>query len=266
LLETINLCVDYGGIRALRHVSVQIPDKHVTAIIGANGAGKSTLLKTMVGLAKPSEGSVQLDGVNISRLRPPERLDRGIVLCPEGRRLFPELSVSENIRLGAYRVKDKVSTRRRLEFIYEIFPRVAERRNQMASSLSGGEQQMVAIARSLMSQPRILLLDEPTLGLAPKMILEVARLVQTINREGITVVLVEQNAKLALRISDHAYVLETGTVTLKGPSQELLQSEAITNAYLGGSATESSSDDLSDATPLSSFVSNDQSASRTAGA
>jgi branched-chain amino acid transport system ATP-binding protein len=235
LLNTTQLCVNYGGIRALRDVSVQILDKRITAIVGANGAGKSTLLKAMVGLAKPSGGSVSLDGEDISRLRPPERLDRGIVLCPEGRRLFPELSVWENIQLGAYRSRDKAGIRRRLDFIYEIFPRVAERKKQMASSLSGGEQQMVAIARSLMSQPHILLLDEPTLGLAPKMIVEVVRLVKTINQEGITVVLVEQNAKLALKISDHGFVFETGSVTLNGPSNELLKSEAITDAYLGGS-------------------------------
>jgi branched-chain amino acid transport system ATP-binding protein len=235
LLKTTQLSVDYGGIRALRDVSVHIPDKRVTAIVGANGAGKSTLLKAMVGLSKPSEGTVTLDGEDISRLRPPERLDRGIALCPEGRRLFPELSVSENVQLGAYRSRDKAGTRRRLDLIYEIFPRVAERKKQIASSLSGGEQQMVAIARSLMSQPRILLLDEPTLGLAPKMIVEVARLVKTINQEGITVVLVEQNAKLALKISDYGFVFETGSVTLHGPSEELLKSEAITNAYLGGS-------------------------------
>jgi branched-chain amino acid transport system ATP-binding protein len=235
LLKTTQLCVDYGGIRALRDVSVHIPDKRVTAIVGANGAGKSTLLKALVGLSKPSEGAVSLDGEDISRLRPPERLDRGIVLCPEGRRLFPELSVAENVQLGAYRSRDKATIRRRLDFIYEIFPRVAERKKQIASSLSGGEQQMVAIARSLMSQPRVLLLDEPTLGLAPKMIVEVARLVKTINQENITVVLVEQNAKLALRISDYGFVFETGSVTLEGPSDELLKSEAITNAYLGGS-------------------------------
>lgn len=234
LLETANLCVDYGGVHALRDVSVKVHDKRIVAIIGANGAGKSTLLKTIVGLNRQSSGSVRLDGQDISCLKPHERLDRGIVLCPEGRRLFPDLTVYENIRVGAYRMRDNRLFRQRLEFLHEIFPRVAERGNQVASSLSGGEQQMVAIARALISQPRILMLDEPTLGLAPKLILEVARLVQKINSEGVTVIMVEQNAKLALKISDHAYVLETGSVALEGRSTELLQSDKVQQAYLGG--------------------------------
>jgi branched-chain amino acid transport system ATP-binding protein len=157
------------------------------------------------------------------------------VLCPEGRRLFPDLTVYENIRMGAYRVRDKRQFRQRLERLHAIFPRVAERRTQLASSLSGGEQQMVAIARAFVSQPRILMLDEPTLGLAPKLIHEVAKLVQTINREGVTVVIVEQNARLALKISDDAYVLETGSIALQGRSAELLQSDRVQSAYLGGS-------------------------------
>ena len=234
MLETTHLCVDYGGVHALRDVTVKVPDKSVVSIIGANGAGKSTLLKTIVGLNRQSSGSVRLDGQDISGLKPHERLDRGIALCPEGRRLFPDLTVYENIRVGAYRMRDNKLFRQRLAFLHEIFPRVAERSKQIASSLSGGEQQMVAIARSLISQPRILMLDEPTLGLAPKLILEVAKLVQTLHREGITVVMVEQNAKLALKISDYAFVLETGTVTLEGRSADLLQSDEVQNAYLGG--------------------------------
>jgi len=236
LLETTHLCVDYGGVHALRDVSVQVPDKSVVSIIGANGAGKSTLLKTIVGLHRQSSGTVLLDGQDISRLKPHERLDLGIALCPEGRRLFPDLTVYDNIRVGAYRMRDSKLFRQRLEFLHEIFPRVAERGQQIASSLSGGEQQMVAIARALISQPRILMLDEPTLGLAPKLILEVAKLVQTLHSQGVTVVMVEQNAKLALKISDQAFVLETGTVTLQGRSADLLQSDAVQNAYLGGQA------------------------------
>jgi branched-chain amino acid transport system ATP-binding protein len=234
LLETQDLSVDYGGVHALRDVSVRIPEKSVVAIIGANGAGKSTLLKTLVGIVRQSRGTVRLDGQDISSLRPHERLDRGLALCPEGRRLFPELTVYENIRMGAYRMRDSRQFRERLDFLHDIFPRVAERSNQIASSLSGGEQQMVAIARAFISKPRILMLDEPTLGLAPKLVLEVAKLVQTINREGITIVLVEQNAKLALKISDYAFVLETGSVTLEGKSADLLSSEKVQNAYLGG--------------------------------
>ena len=234
LLETEGLSVDYGGVHALRQVSVAIPDKSVVSIIGANGAGKSTLLKTIVGLVRQNAGTVRYDGQDISRLKPHERLDRGIVLCPEGRRLFPEMTVYENIRVGAYRVRDAGKFRRTLEQIYDIFPRVAERSKQLASSLSGGEQQMVAIARALISNPRVLMLDEPTLGLAPKLIHEVAKLVQSVNAEGVTVVLVEQNAKLALRISSSAYVLETGSIALQGASEELLRSASVQEAYLGG--------------------------------
>lgn len=236
MLETSELCVGYGGVQALRNVSVRVPDKGVVAIIGANGAGKSTLLKSIAGLVRPGSGTIRLDGQDITGLKTHERLDRGIVLCPEGRRLFPDLTVEENIRMGAYRVRDKAKYRERLEQLHTIFPRVAERRAQLASSLSGGEQQMVAIARAFVAYPRILMLDEPTLGLAPKMIHEVARLVKTINGEGVTVIIVEQNAKLALKISDDAYVLETGSIALSGRSSELLQSDSVQSAYLGGAA------------------------------
>ena len=234
MLEISKLCVDYGGVQALRDVSVSVPEKRVVAVIGAKGAGKSTLLKTTVGLVKQSRGVVRLDGEEISALKAHQRLERGVVLCPEGRRLFPELTVHENIRMGAYRTRSRGQFRERLDFVHGIFPRLAERERQIASSLSGGEQQMVAIARALMSMPRILMLDEPTLGLAPKMILEVAKLVQTINREGITIVIVEQNAKLALKISDFAFVLETGSVALQGTSASLLSSDSVQRAYLGG--------------------------------
>lgn len=233
MLETVNLTVDYDGVRALHGVSIRVPEKSIVTIVGANGAGKSTLLKAIVGVVRPSGGSVHFEGEDVSALPTDERMARGIVLCPEGRRLFPELTVYENLRMGAYRLRDTVKIRQRLEFLYDIFPRVVERRNQMASSLSGGEQQMVAIARALMSNPRILLLDEPTLGLAPKLILEVARLVQRINQEGVTTILVEQNVKLALRVSDHAFVLETGTIALQGPSRTLMADAAVQDAYLG---------------------------------
>lgn len=237
LLEAKELSVDYGGVHALRRVSVEIRDKSVIAIVGANGAGKSTFLKTISGLVVPSTGRIEMDGEDITRLKTHERLERGIVLCPEGRRLFPNLTVLENLRMGAFRVRDGRHFRDRLDFAFNLFPRVAERQKQVASSLSGGEQQMVAIARSLMSRPRVLMLDEPTLGLAPKLVVEVGRLVQTINKGGITVVLVEQNAKLALRVSDEAFVLETGSVALSGKSSALLASDEVQNAYLGGTVT-----------------------------
>jgi branched-chain amino acid transport system ATP-binding protein len=233
LLEIQNLSVDYHGVHALRDVSIAVPDHGVAAVIGANGAGKSTLLRTLAGQTRQGGGSIKLDGEEIGTLRPHERLERGIVLCPEGRRLFPDMSVYDNIRIGAYRMRDARKYRQRLEFIYSIFPRIVERRRQIASSLSGGEQQMVAIARALISEPRILMLDEPTLGLAPKLILEVAKLVRTINAEGITVVMVEQNARLALKVSDYGFVLETGSLTLQGTSQELLSSQDVLSAYLG---------------------------------
>ncbi|CAM3778838.1 ABC transporter ATP-binding protein [Castellaniella denitrificans] len=233
MLEIQNLSVDYHGVHALRDVSIAVPDHGVAAVIGANGAGKSTLLRTLAGQTRQGGGSIKLDGEEIGTLRPHERLERGIVLCPEGRRLFPDMSVYDNIRIGAYRMRDARKYRQRLEFIYSIFPRIVERRRQIASSLSGGEQQMVAIARALISEPRILMLDEPTLGLAPKLILEVAKLVRTINAEGITVVMVEQNARLALKVSDYGFVLETGSLTLQGTSQELLSSQDVLSAYLG---------------------------------
>jgi len=237
LLETVDLSVHYDSVQALRGVTVRIPKRGVVAIIGSNGAGKSSFLKTVSGLVKASAGVVRFEGDDITGLKTHERLERGIVLCPEGRRLFPQLTVLENIRMGAFRVRDSRQFRDRLDFVHEIFPRIAERHRQIASSLSGGEQQMVAIARSLMSRPKVLLLDEPTLGLAPKLVLEVSRLVKLINEEGITVVIVEQNAKLALRVSNEAFVLETGKVALAGRSSELLNSNAVQSAYLGG-ATE----------------------------
>jgi len=234
LLEIQGLGVAYGGVNALRDVSVSIPEGRVVSIIGANGAGKSTLLKSIAGIVSPNAGTITLLGQDLLKLPAHERLDRGVVLCPEGRRLFPEMTVLENIRMGAYRMRDAARFRQRLAHLYAVFPRIEERSHQIAASLSGGEQQMVAIARAMMSEPKILMLDEPTLGLAPKLIHEVAHLVRRINGEGVTVILVEQNAKLALKISDYAYVLETGSVALEGPSAELLASDDVQNAYLGG--------------------------------
>jgi len=234
LLEARNISVDYGGVPALRNVDIAARDSGVIAIIGANGAGKSTFLKTVIGLVRQNEGKILFDGEDISQLRTHERIDRGIVLCPEGRRLFPDMTVYDNIRMGAYRMPNRQEFNERLEFLHEIFPRITERRNQIASSLSGGEQQMVAIARALINKPRLVMLDEPTLGLAPKLVVEVGNLVRKIREEGIAVVLVEQNAKLALRISDFGFVIETGSVALEGPSSVLLQSEEVSSIYLGG--------------------------------
>ncbi|MDQ6433195.1 ABC transporter ATP-binding protein [Mesorhizobium sp. LHD-90] len=238
LLEVSNLSVHCGGMQALRGISLAVPVDSVLAVIGANGAGKSTLLRAIVGLVRHSDGAIRMDGEDVSSLTIQERLARGIVLCPEGRRLFPDLTVYENICMGAYRIRDRALFRQQLEVIYGIFPRVAERSRQVASSLSGGEQQMVAIARALVSRPRILMLDEPTLGLAPKMVLEVAKLVTTIKQQGTTIIIVEQNSKLALRISDYACVLKTGSLALEGPSADFLENDKVREAYLGGSNSE----------------------------
>jgi len=234
LLEVDDITVAYDGVSALRGVSIAVAEREVVSIVGANGAGKSTLLKAIVGLIAPSRGRILFEDVDLSGSPPQQRLDRGITLCPEGRRLFPQMTVYENIRMGAYRTTDRGAFRQRLDLMYAMFPKLAERRGQLAASLSGGEQQMVAIARALMSRPRLLMLDEPTLGLAPKMIHEVARLVGIVKAEGIAVVLVEQNARLALKISERGYVLENGVVSLSGTSADLLADDHVQNIYLGG--------------------------------
>ena len=234
MLEVTDLTVRYGSTLALDKVSLTAPAGEITSVLGANGAGKSTLFRTIVGLVPAVEGSIRhrgeaIDGVSTSRL-----VGRGIILCPEGRKLFPEMTVAENVRMGAYLVRDRETVRERLAFVQRLFPRVAERAQQQASSLSGGEQQMVAIARALMGNPQLLLLDEPTLGLAPKVIQEVLQTVQRICEEGISVVLVEQNATQALKISRQAYVLETGRMVMSGTSAEILADPRVREAYLGG--------------------------------
>jgi branched-chain amino acid transport system ATP-binding protein len=234
LLEVSAATAAYGDVMALQGVELTVGAGEVVAVLGANGAGKSTLLKTIVGLVPLRSGQIRFDGRDISGYRPHQTLEAGITLCPEGRKLFPDMTVAENIRMGAYRCRDQALLRRRTDLLHHTFPKLTERAHQTASSLSGGEQQMVAIARALMSGPRLLLLDEPTLGLAPKLILEVARLVKTINAEGITVVLVEQNAKLALKIAHKGYVLEQGRVSLSGPSEVLLANDHVNRIYLGG--------------------------------
>ncbi|OYD73726.1 UNVERIFIED_ORG: amino acid/amide ABC transporter ATP-binding protein 2 (HAAT family) [Burkholderia sp. CF145] len=234
LLSVSGASAAYDDVVALHDVSVDVNNSEVVAILGANGAGKSTLLKTIVGLVPLKTGRVIFDGKDISSFRPHQSLREGITLCPEGRRLFPDMTVEENVRLGAYRFSGRSGLRKRIEMLFDMFPKLAERAKQVASSLSGGEQQMVAIARALMSQPRLLLLDEPTLGLAPKMILEVARLVKIIAEEGIAVVLVEQNAKLALKLASRGYVLEHGHMSLSGASSDLLSNEHVQRIYLGG--------------------------------
>jgi branched-chain amino acid transport system ATP-binding protein len=234
LLEVIGVTVAYDDIVALDQVHLEVRPLDIVAVLGANGAGKSTLLKTIVGLVPLRDGKVRFGSHDISQCKPHQTLVHGVTLCPEGRRLFPDMTVAENIRMGAYRVRDQALMRKRQAMLYDMFPKLAERAGQLASSLSGGEQQMVAIARAMMSQPKLLLLDEPTLGLAPKMIHEVARLVKLINAEGISVILVEQNAKLALKIAHRGYVLENGRVSLNGASADLLANDHVQKIYLGG--------------------------------
>ena len=235
MLEIKNLVVNYGAIVALHGISLSVPDGKIVTLIGANGAGKTTSLKTVSGLLKPHGGEIVYDGKNIAGLPPHQIVARGISQAPEGRMIFANLTVLENLQLGAYLQKDKDIVRRELERVYVLFPRLKEREKQIAGTLSGGEQQMLAIGRALMSRPKLLLLDEPSLGLAPLLVKTIFEKIVEINREqGLTILLVEQNANLALEISHFGYVLETGKVVLQGDSKELRQNPKVKSAYLGG--------------------------------
>ncbi|EHK68016.1 ABC transporter ATP-binding protein [Achromobacter arsenitoxydans] len=233
-LEAQSIAVCYGPLEAVHDVSLRVDEGEIVALVGSNGAGKSTTLKAMMGLKTLARGDLRWDGMSISGMSAAGRVARGIALSPEGRRLFPRMTVMDNLELGAYTTRCAATRRRTLDLIYGLFPRVQERRAQMAGSLSGGEQQMVAIGRALMAQPRLLLLDEPSLGLAPKVIAEIAQAVERLNREtGLSIVLVEQNARLAMRLSHRAYVLERGEVVRTGTGQELLEDDFVRQAYLG---------------------------------
>ncbi|WP_119460052.1 ABC transporter ATP-binding protein [Rhodospirillaceae bacterium SYSU D60014] len=229
-----NLVVHYNKVAALRGISLQLEQGDIVTLIGANGAGKSTTLRTISGLSRPTSGEIWFEGERIDGV-PAERLvGRGIAHVPEGRRVFPDLTVLENLHTGAYLRKDKDRIARDLDEVYAYFPRLAERRQQLAKTLSGGEQQMLAMGRALMSRPKLLLLDEPSLGLSPVMVKEIARIVMAINERGVPVILVEQNAEVALRLARYGYVLETGTVALEGPASELHEHDHVRAAYLGG--------------------------------
>jgi branched-chain amino acid transport system ATP-binding protein len=235
MLEIKKLVVNYGAITALHGISLSVPDGKIVTLIGANGAGKTTTLKTISGLLKPNGGEILHDGKNIAGLPPHQIVARGISQSPEGRMIFANLTVLENLQLGAYLQKDRDIVRRELERVFVLFPRLKEREKQIAGTLSGGEQQMLAIGRALMSRPKLLLLDEPSLGLAPLLVKTIFEKIVEINREqGLTILLVEQNANLALEISHFGYVLETGKVVLKGDSAELRQNPKVKSAYLGG--------------------------------
>lgn len=231
LLEVRDLCVSYGGIRAVKGISFDVPEGEVVTLIGANGAGKSSTLRSIAGLEKASGGSIQFDGKELTQMGTEQLVTEGITLVPEGRRVFPNLSVLENLKIGAYQRKDALEED--TEWIYGLFPRLKERSWQMAGTLSGGEQQMLAIGRALMSRPKLIMMDEPSLGLAPIVVQGVFDIIREINRQGVTVLLIEQNANMALKIADLAYVLETGNITMSGTGAELLANEKVREAYLG---------------------------------
>ena len=236
MLEIKDLHVSYGGIQALRGVSLNVPDGKIVTLIGANGAGKSTLMRTISGLVKAQSGSILWNGQELLGKPIDQIVSSGIAMSPEGRRVFADLTVLENLKIGAYLRKDKAETEKDLEWVYSLFPRLRERSWQSAGTLSGGEQQMLAVGRALMSKPKLLMLDEPSLGLAPIVVREIFDIIRTVNQQGITVLLNEQNANMALKVADYAYVLETGTLTLSGTGAELLTNEQVKAAYLGKKA------------------------------
>ncbi len=234
MLEIKNLNVHYGVIHALKNISLTVNKGEIVTLIGANGAGKTTTLRTISGLNKATSGEILLEGKNITNISAPQRVAMNISQVPEGRRIFPAMSVYENLELGAYLRKDKAEIKNDFEKMYGLFPILRDRKKQTAGTLSGGEQQMLAMARALMSRPNILLLDEPSMGLAPLLVREIFNIIENINSIGTTILLVEQNAKMALSIASRAYVIETGSIVMSGTGAELSNSEEIKKAYLGG--------------------------------
>ena len=233
LLEIKDLEVNYGVIKAIKGVSFDVNEGEIIALIGANGAGKTTILHTITGLIQAKKGSIVFDGKELTKTPPHKIVSMGMAHVPEGRRIFQQLSVLENLKLGAYTRKDKSEIASTLKMVYERFPRLEERKNQVAGTLWGGEQQMLAMGRALMSKPRIILMDEPSMGLSPLLVSEIFDIIKVINESGTTVLLVEQNAKKALSIADRAYVLETGNITLSGDAKDLINDESVKKAYLG---------------------------------
>ena len=233
MLKIENLHVSYGGIQALRGISLEVPDGKIVTLIGANGAGKSTTLRTITGLVKASSGSIQWNGEELLGRSIDKIVGSGIAMSPEGRRVFADMSVLENLRIGAYLRKDKEEIEKDVQWVYSLFPRLEERSWQLAGTLSGGEQQMLAVGRALMSRPKLMMLDEPSLGLAPLVVQDIFSIISEINKQGVTVLLIEQNANMALKIADLAYVLETGNITMSGTGAELLANEKVREAYLG---------------------------------
>lgn len=235
MIKIDNLVVSYGGIEALKGISLDVPSGKIVTLVGANGAGKSTTLKSIVGLVKLKSGSIDYEGTDLTKLNTEIMVKKGIALVPEGRKVFADLTVLENLKIGAYTRKDRTGIEEDLEKVYLLFPRLKERTWQAAGTLSGGEQQMLAIGRALMSRPKLIMMDEPSLGLAPIIVKELFGIIKRINEEGMTVLLIEQNANAALKIADIGYIMETGMITLKGTGKELLNNEEIKKAYLGES-------------------------------
>ena len=233
MLKIENLHVAYGGIQALRGISLEVPDGKIVTLIGANGAGKSTTLRTIAGLVTAASGSISWNGEELLGKPIDKIVTTGIAMSPEGRRVFPDMTVLENLKIGAYLRKDKAEIEKDIQWVYSLFPRLEERHWQLAGTLSGGEQQMLAVGRALMSRPKLMMLDEPSLGLAPLVVQDIFSIIREINRQGVTVLLVEQNANMALKIADQAYVLETGNITMSGTGAELLVNEKVREAYLG---------------------------------
>ncbi|MBQ7881938.1 MAG: ABC transporter ATP-binding protein [Treponema sp.] len=233
MLKIENLYVSYGGIKALQGIDIDVPDGKIVTLIGANGAGKSTLLRTISGLVKAESGSIKFNDKELLNLPINKICQEGIALSPEGRHVFSDLTVQENLKIGAYLRKNKKEIEQDLQWIYELFPRLKERSWQFAGTLSGGEQQMLAVGRALMSRPKVLMMDEPSLGLAPLIVQQIFDIIKTINKMGVTILLIEQNANMALKVADIAYVLETGSIVLKGSGSDLLNNDSVREAYLG---------------------------------
>ena len=233
MLEVKNLSVSYGAIEAVKDISFTVNDGEIVSLIGANGAGKTTTLHTITGLVPAKSGSVMYNGVDLLKTHNNKIVTLGIAHIPEGRHVFTRMSVEENLEMGAFSLKDQSSLKKDLDMVYGLFPRLKERRNQKAGTLSGGEQQMLAMGRALMSHPKTILMDEPSMGLSPKLVKEIFSIIRKLHEQGITILLVEQNAKMALSIADRAYVLETGRITMEGDAKELLNNEQVRKAYLG---------------------------------
>ena len=231
ILSIKDLKVNYGGIEAVKGISFDVPEGSIVTLIGANGAGKSSTLRTVAGLVKPKSGTIEFKGENISGKSSIDIVKRGITLVPEGRRIFPDLTVLENLKIGAYLRKDDLKSD--IEWVYSLFPRLKERAWQAGGTLSGGEQQMLAVGRALMSRPKLMMMDEPSLGLAPIVVRDIFKIIREINKKGVTILLIEQNANMALKTADYAYVLETGRISMSGTGAELLANEDVKKAYLG---------------------------------